>query len=141
MPCSHIDEPLQGKYIPYLGAHIIQQNKLYPETPQIRLESCLIGNGLMSLKDTTFGYWETLCTTNPGVPEPVFNQTRCDIMAASMPRCMNVHDGCIRNPDPAICHAALAVCWEGVMGWFEDEVRAGGRNRFDSMSSPPDQVR
>ncbi|RJE18544.1 Carboxypeptidase Y [Aspergillus sclerotialis] len=49
-----------------------------------------------------------------------------------MPRCMNVYDGCIQNPDPAICHAALAVCWEGVMGWFEDEVGTGGKNRFDT---------
>lgn len=93
----------------------------------------------MSLKDTIFGYWETLCTTNPGIPDPIFNQTQCDIMAANMPRCMSVFDGCIQNPDPAICHAALAVCWEGVMGWFEDEVGAGGRNRFDGMMSfPPD---
>jgi cathepsin A (carboxypeptidase C) len=87
----------------------------------------------MSPKDGIFGYWETLCTTNPGVSEPVFNKTRCDIMAASMPRCMEVMDICIRNPDPAVCNAAVSVCYEGVMSWYDDESSyAGGRNRFDS---------
>jgi cathepsin A (carboxypeptidase C) len=82
-----------------------------------------------------YGYWETLCTTNPGVPEPVFNRTRCDIMATNMPRCMDVAETCVRNPDPAICHAAETVCYEGVVGWYDDEAGKGGRNRFDSKSN------
>lgn len=89
----------------------------------------------MSQRDSFYGYWETLCTTNPGVAEPVFKKTRCDIMAANMPRCMHVSEVCVRNPDPAICHAALSVCYEGVVGWYDDEAGAGGRNRFDSKSS------
>lgn len=89
----------------------------------------------MSPKDLTFGYWETLCTTNPGVTEPVFNKTRCDIMTANMPRCMEVMDTCINNPDPAICNAAISVCYKGIIGWYDDESYAGGRNRFDSKST------
>jgi cathepsin A (carboxypeptidase C) len=122
----------QGHYIPYLGAQIIQQNELYPNEPQVQLKSCLVGNGLMSYRDTMFGYWETLCTTNPGVDKPVFNQSRCDIMASNMPRCMDVAAVCDRNPDPALCSAAFDVCYEGVMGFYEDEAGKGGRNRFDS---------
>ncbi|KAF3491037.1 carboxypeptidase Y [Arthroderma uncinatum] len=38
-------ESYGGHYIPHLGAQIVQQNKLYPDEPQIRLKSCLIGNG------------------------------------------------------------------------------------------------
>ncbi|KAF7594750.1 hypothetical protein BBP40_008457 [Aspergillus hancockii] len=128
---------LSGHYIPYLGAQIVRQNKLYPSEPQVFLKSCLVGNGYMSPKDSTYGYWETLCTTNPGVPEPVFNKTRCDIMAANMPRCMDVADTCIRNPDPAVCHAAESVCYEGVVGWYDDESGKGGRNRFD-ITAPCD---
>ncbi|KAA8646896.1 putative carboxypeptidase Y [Aspergillus tanneri] len=124
-------ESYAGHYIPYLAAQIVQQNKLYPNEPQVRLQSCLVGNGFMSPRDTTYGYWETLCTTNPGVAEPVFNKTRCDIMAANMPRCMDVYETCVNNPDPAICHAALAVCYDGILGWYENESHAGGRNRFD----------
>jgi cathepsin A (carboxypeptidase C) len=87
----------------------------------------------MSPKDVAFGYWETLCTTNPGVIEPIFNKTRCDIMAANMPRCMEVMDICIKNPDPAICNAAMTVCIDGVIGWYDNEsAYKGGRNRFDS---------
>jgi len=53
-------------------------------------------------------------------------------MAANMPRCMNVAEVCLRNPDPAICHAASSVCYENVIGWYDDESGKGGRNRFDS---------
>ncbi|PGH09033.1 hypothetical protein AJ79_05762 [Helicocarpus griseus UAMH5409] len=124
-------ESYAGKYIPYLGAQIVKQNNLYPNRPQVRLQSCLIGNGYMSPKDTFFGYWETLCTTQRGVPVPIFNKTRCDTMAANMPRCQEAVDICYRNPDPAICGAAYRVCYEGALGLYENETGAGGRNRFD----------
>ncbi|CAI7609423.1 unnamed protein product [Penicillium glandicola] len=124
-------ESYAGKYIPYLGVEIVTHNQQYPSEPQINLKSCLIGNGLMSFKDTTFGYWETLCTTNPGVSTPVFNQTRCDIMATNMPRCMEVFDTCAKSLDFAICTAAYSVCYKGIIGWYEDESKKGGRNRFD----------
>lgn len=91
----------------------------------------------MSPKYSAFGYWETLCTTNPGVAEPIFNSTRCDIMAANMPRCQEVAEICERNPDPAICNAALSVCWDGVIRWYDDESYGGGRNRYDSKSTTP----
>ncbi|CAL5871576.1 uncharacterized protein PFLUO_LOCUS5829 [Penicillium psychrofluorescens] len=49
-----------------------------------------------------------------------------------MPRCMEVMDICLKNPDPAVCNAALSVCYEGVVSWYDDESSyAGGRNRFD----------
>ena len=86
----------------------------------------------MSSKDITFGYWETLCTTNPGISTPVFNETRCDIIAANMPRCMEVYDTCAKGPDLAICTAAYSVCYKGIIGLYEDESKKGGRNRFDS---------
>ncbi|KAJ5275762.1 hypothetical protein N7524_001915 [Penicillium chrysogenum] len=124
-------ESYAGKYIPYLGAEIVTRNQLYPSEPQINLKSCLIGNGFMSSKDITFGYWETLCTTNPGISTPVFNQTRCDIIAANMPRCMEVYDTCAKGPDLAICTAAYSVCYKGIIGLYEDESKKGGRNRFD----------
>lgn len=92
-----------------------------------------IGNGYVSPLDTTFGYWETLCTTNPGVEKPVFNETRCDIIAANLPRCVDVMKTCYEHSDPAICTAAESVCWDGVVHLYDGESGAGGRNRFDSM--------
>ncbi|KAK2668727.1 Peptidase S10, serine carboxypeptidase [Fusarium oxysporum f. sp. vasinfectum] len=100
--------------------------------PQVNLESVLIGNGYVSPLDTHFGYWETLCTTNPGVDKPVFNSTRCDIMAANLPRCLDLARVCYEHPDHAICGAAGKVCWDGVISWYDGESGAGGnRNRFD----------
>ena len=110
----------------------MKQNILYPQQPQVPLKSVAIGNGLISRPDTIFGYWETLCTTNPGVPGPIFNQTRCDIMAANMPRCMDVLRTCDSHPDPALCSAAETVCTDGVLALYESESGVGGRNRFDS---------
>ena len=76
-----------------------------------------------------------LCTTNPGVEKPVFNQTRCDIMAANIPRCGKVLNVCYENPDPAICNAARNVCIQGVTSLYDSESgHKGGRNRFDSMT-------
>ena len=117
--------------MPVLGAQIVSQNRLYPSRAQINLKSVLVGNGYFSPLDTAYGYWETLCTTTPGVKEPVFNATRCDIMATNLPRCMNLAKICYANPDPAICQAAEQVCWDGVIKYYDGESYKGGRNRFD----------
>ncbi|KAF4994304.1 hypothetical protein FGRMN_5889 [Fusarium graminum] len=125
-------ESYGGHYIPILGATIVAQNSLYPKRPQVNLESVLIGNGYVSPLDTAFGYWETLCTTNPGVDKPIFNNTRCDIMAANLPRCLDLSRVCYEHPDHAICTAAADVCWDGVIQFYDGESGPGGnRNRFD----------
>jgi cathepsin A (carboxypeptidase C) len=97
----------------------------------VNLKSTFIGNAYVLPRDTNFGFWETLCTTNPGVETPVFNQTRCDIIATNLPRCMALIDVCYKNPDPAICIAADEVCMDGVVLLYDGESGAGGRNRFD----------
>ncbi|KAF2790897.1 carboxypeptidase Y precursor [Melanomma pulvis-pyrius CBS 109.77] len=126
-------ESYGGHYIPALGAQIVTQNVLYPKRPQVNLSSVLIGNGYVSPLHTAFGYWETLCTTNPGIESPVFNSTRCDIMASNLPRCMDLGSVCYSHPDPAICQAAAQVCWTGVIEHYDGESGDGGgnRNRFD----------
>lgn len=127
-------ESYAGHYIPALGAEIVSQNALYPHHPQVPLKSVLIGNGYVSPLDTAFGYWETLCTTNPGVDKPVLNETRCDIMAANMPRGIEVARVCYDHPDPMICAAAGQVLWDGVISYYDAESGKGGRNRYDSKS-------
>ncbi|KAF2473664.1 alpha/beta-hydrolase [Lindgomyces ingoldianus] len=124
-------ESYAGHYVPILGAQIVSQNLLYPHRPQVNLASILVGNGYVSPLDTAFGYWETLCTTNPGIKSPIFNSTRCDIMASNLPRCMNLAQVCYQHPDPAICAAASTICWNGVISHYDSESGPGGRNRFD----------
>jgi len=124
-------ESYAGHYIPTLAAQIVEQNTLYPRRVQVPLTKVMIGNGLISPADRIYGYWETLCTTNPGVPEPIFNKTRCDFMADNMPRCLRVIDACYKYPDAAICNAALEVCDKGVISLYDSESHKGGRNRFD----------
>ena len=96
------------------------------------LASLAIGNGLVLISDRIYGYWETLCTTNPGVDKPIFNETRCDIIASNLPRCIEVIETCIERPDIAICGAAAQVCWDGILAYYDGESGKGGRNRFDS---------
>lgn len=124
-------ESYAGHYVPALGAQIVSQNLLYPKRPQINLKSTFTGNAYVSPLDTAFGYWETLCTTNPGVKSPIFNQTRCDIMAAHLPRCLDLARLCYDHPDPAICAVGEKVCWDGVIEHYDGESGPGGRNRFD----------
>jgi len=123
----------QGHYVPTLGAQIVTQNLLYPKRPQMNLQSIFVGNAYVSPLDTAFGYWETLCTTNPGVKSPVFNQTRCDLMATHLPRCLDLSKVCYSHPDVDICEAAGKVCWDGVIHHYDGESGGppGSRNRFD----------
>ncbi|KAJ9347565.1 hypothetical protein DTO027B9_9090 [Paecilomyces variotii] len=132
-PLTLTGESYGGHYVPTLGAEIVRQNSLHPTRPQVNLKSIAVGNPLVSDADRAFGYWETLCTTNPGVSEPVFNETRCDIMAENLPRCLEVIKTCNTFPDPAICEAASTVCWDGVIGHYDSEADGlpGSRNRFD----------
>lgn len=125
-------ESYGGHYVPTLAAEIVAQNTLRPDQPQVPLKSIFVGNAYVSPLDITFGYWETLCTTNPGVDKPVLNETRCDIMAENLPRCVEVSKVCYNSPDPAICAAAESVCWDGVIKYYDAESYKGGRNRFDS---------
>ncbi|KAF2733640.1 carboxypeptidase Y precursor [Polyplosphaeria fusca] len=125
-------ESYGGHYVPTLGAQIVAQNALYPRRPQINLASVFIGNGYVSPSHSAYGYWETLCTTNPGVDSPIFNETRCDIMAANLPRCMDLSSLCYQHPDPAICLIAETVCVTGVIEYYDGESGYdGGRNRFN----------
>ncbi|KAL1871474.1 hypothetical protein Plec18167_007034 [Paecilomyces lecythidis] len=133
-PLTLTGESYGGHYVPTLGAEIVRQNGLHPARPQLKLKSIAVGNPLVSFADRAFGYWETLCTTNPGVAEPVFNETRCDIMAENLPRCLEVISTCNTFPDPAICEAASNVCWDGVISHYDSEADGppGSRNRFDT---------
>lgn len=121
----------QGHYIPALSAEILRQNQDHGK-PTVPLKSILIGNGYVSPLDTAYGYYETLCTTKPGVDEPVFNHTRCQIIAESLPRCLYVYEACYRYPDEILCRTTDQAC--GVIGaLFHSESHAGGRDPFDSM--------
>ena len=121
----------QGHYIPALSAEILQQNRDHGK-PTVPLKSILIGNGYVSPLDTAYGYYETLCTTKPGVNEPVFNHTRCQIIAESLPRCLYVYEACYRYPDEILCRTTHQAC--GMIGaLFHGESHAGGRDPFDSM--------
>lgn len=124
-------DELKGHYIPTLSAEIIRQNYLQSDSPAIPLNSILIGNGYVSPLDTTYGYYETLCTTKPGVAEPVFNHTRCQIIADTLPRCLYVYEACYRYPDKDLCKATDQVCGT-IKELFHNESHAGGRDPFDS---------
>ncbi|OJJ39353.1 hypothetical protein ASPWEDRAFT_37124 [Aspergillus wentii DTO 134E9] len=130
VPFHIAGESYGGHYVPTLSAEILRQNQMHPQRPNIDLKSILIGNGFVSPMDTTFGYYETLCTTKPGIDEPVFNKTRCQIMAEALPRCLYVYEACYRSPDEALCKATDEVC--GVIRQlYHDESFAGGRDPFD----------
>src|SRR6185295_16935934 len=73
----------------------------------------------------------TLCTTKPGVPKPVFNETRCTYMAEAMPRCEYLAAACAAFPDPVVCHATNEFCEENVMGPYLKDVEKMERNFYD----------
>jgi cathepsin A (carboxypeptidase C) len=108
----------------------LSQNKLHPHQPQVNLKSILVGNGWFSPLDTIFGYWETLCTTKPGVEKPIFNNTLCDMIASGLPRCMDVLRVCNDHRDAALCETALRICNDTILTYFGYNEK-GGRNVYD----------
>ena len=58
-------------------------------------------------------------------------------MADNLPRCTELLKVCYSHPDPAICQGAEAICWYGVIQWYDGESGKGGRNRFD-ITAPCD---
>ncbi|KAH8663267.1 Alpha/Beta hydrolase protein [Ilyonectria robusta] len=126
-------ESYGGHYIPTLAAEIVRYNGrpgLAPEA-KIPLNSVMIGDGFVSPLDTTYGYYDTLCTTKPGVPEPIFNATRCTQIAEALPRCVYLHEACYEYPDPILCHAADSFCSSEIRALFDNETGKGGRDPFD----------
>ncbi|KAK7227605.1 hypothetical protein V2G26_015608 [Clonostachys chloroleuca] len=126
-------ESYGGHYIPTLAAEIVRRNTLpgFDSDFKIPLTSIMIGDGFVSPLDTTYGYYDTLCTTKPGVPEPVFNSTRCDQISEALPRCVYLHEACYEYPDPILCHAADSFCSSEIRALFDDETGEGGRDPFD----------
>ena len=125
-------ESYGGRYAPTLAAEIVRYNNLRigPQF-KIPLASVMIGNGFVSPLDTLYGYYDTLCTTKPGVPEPIFNSTRCAQISESMPRCAYLHQACYEYEDAIICQAADNFCMTKIRDLYDDEVGAGGRDPFD----------
>ncbi|KAH7139984.1 Alpha/Beta hydrolase protein [Dactylonectria estremocensis] len=126
-------ESYGGHYIPTLAAEIVRYNARLglDSEAKIPLTSVMIGDGFVSPLDTTYGYYDTLCTTKPGVPEPVFNTTRCTLISEALPRCVYLHEACYEYPDPILCHAADSFCSGEIRALFDNETGEGGRDPFD----------
>ncbi|OLN96609.1 Carboxypeptidase Y-like protein [Colletotrichum chlorophyti] len=132
LPFHIAGESYGGHYVPALAAEILRYNTGSPAPAfQIPLSSIMIGNGYVSPADTTWGFYDTLCTTKPGVPEPVFNESSCALIADALPRCMRLQEACYAFPDPIICSAAGEFCFEKVDWLYYRDVKTGGRNPFD----------
>jgi cathepsin A (carboxypeptidase C) len=84
-----------------------------------------------------WGFYDTLCTTKPGVSKPVFNATSCKKVAESLPRCDYIVQACTAFPDPAICNTAYEWCYKNVLSLYYDDIKAGGRNPYD-ITAPCD---
>lgn len=127
-------ESYGGHYVPTVAAEILRYNDLRtgigPDF-KIPLTSIMIGDGYVSPLDTLYGYYDTLCTTKPGVAEPVFNSTRCTQIAEALPRCAYLHQACYAYPDALICQAADAFCTDSIRALYDGESGAGGRDPFD----------
>ncbi|KAJ9145097.1 Carboxypeptidase [Pleurostoma richardsiae] len=134
LPFHISGESYGGHYVPTVAAEIVRYNAIEEHLGGdflIQLESVLIGDGFVSPLDTTYGYYETLCTTKPGVAEPIFNATRCALIAEALPRCEYLHEACYAYPDDILCHAADSFCSGQIRALFDGETGAGGRDPFD----------
>lgn len=134
LPFHISGESYGGHYVPTVAAEIVRYNEIETRLGgnlTIPLQSVMIGNGFVSPLDITYGYYEMLCTTHPGVPEPVFNATRCAMISEALPRCMYLHEACYAYPDSILCHAADEFCSSQIRYFYDKESGEGGRDPFD----------
>lgn len=127
-------ESYGGRYVPTVAAEIVRYNELRASLRsefKIPLTSIMIGDGFVSPLDITYGYYDTLCTTKPGVDRPVFNETRCRQISDSLPRCVYLHEACYEYPDAILCQAADSFCMGQIRDLFDSETGQGGRDPFD----------
>lgn len=68
--------------------------------------------------------------TKEGSPPRYMNETACAAMEAAYSKCDTLRRACVSSYDADICWLAHDGC-EGVMSWFGDEVRPGGRDPYD----------
>lgn len=132
LPFHISGESYGGHYVPTVAAEIIRHNtgRIAPDF-KIPLKTIMLGDGFVSPLDVTWGYYETLCKPKAGVPEPVFNETRCTQIAEALPRCVYLHEACYAYSDPILCHAADQYCIDEIRNLFDLEAGGGGRDPFD----------
>lgn len=141
-------ESYGGSWVPALGAtiHRMQTSpiaKLVAATSGRRLSTiCLrgimIGNGLVDQRTQRRGNWETACTSSgSGRAEPIFNETQCNHLAASVPRCEALMQACEDSGrDVNVCNLSEDWCFANGFDLLEQTPWNGYDLRINCTATP-----
>ncbi|GAA5837284.1 hypothetical protein JCM3766R1_002184 [Sporobolomyces carnicolor] len=125
-------ESYGGRYVPLFADFIVRENAKLKAVSKdhlkpINLVSILVGNGFTNPKTQYGSYIPTVCTNTTGYG-PLLDESTCDKMRATLPRCQSLVQECYDNPSSATtCLAAFQYCEYTQTGAYYKS----GRNPYD----------
>jgi cathepsin A (carboxypeptidase C) len=122
-------ESYGGHYLPAISTEIIHKNKVAKENNllEINYKSMLIGNGWTDPRTQFKEYATYGCSSDGSANKPLFDQTTCDKMVESYPRCRKLQDACYKMPSSITCVPANLYCEKSQTGAFDET----GLNPYD----------
>ncbi|KAI8996993.1 Alpha/Beta hydrolase protein [Pilobolus umbonatus] len=114
-------ESYAGHYLPAISSEIIKGNKKALDNNHlvINYESMLIGNGWTDPR-TQFEAYQIFGCSNDSKYKPLFNETTCNKMKDSYPRCKKMMDSCYKFPHAITCIPANLYCENTQTGPFSE---------------------
>ncbi|KAG2214852.1 hypothetical protein INT46_000150 [Mucor plumbeus] len=122
-------ESYGGHYLPAISTEIIHKNKVAKENNllEINYKSMLIGNGWTDPRTQFKEYATYGCSSDGSANKPLFDQTTCEKMVESYPRCRKLQDACYKMPSSITCVPANLYCEKSQTGAFDET----GLNPYD----------
>ncbi|QPG76520.1 carboxypeptidase C [Brettanomyces nanus] len=121
LPFHMAAESYGGHYIPSFASEILS----HPDR-SFNLTSVMIGNGLTDPLNQYPEYETMACTYENGY-KPVLDETSCQSMSDSLPRCLSMIESCYNSESIFSCVPASIYCNNGQLGPYQKT----GRNVYD----------
>ncbi|KAH8646916.1 hypothetical protein BX600DRAFT_390431 [Xylariales sp. PMI_506] len=119
-------------YVSVVTANVVpNNNRHWNQNYKTPYKLIMLEDGFVSPFNITYGYYYTLCTTKPGVSNPILNTTQCKQMAVSLHRCNYLHKYCHNYPDSILYKVAESFCSNEISDIFHSESGGGRRDPFN----------
>ncbi|CAG9990018.1 unnamed protein product [Clonostachys byssicola] len=130
-------ESMGGHYVTGYTQYIAsleRENAALGIEPRINISSIVIVDGYIDASRQTVGYYDFFCAdwAADGRKAPLMDKTICADMSEGVPACELAGAQCRSSYDAAVCLSAMNVCNQTVGRFFNDEIRPGGWDPYDS---------
>lgn len=135
-PLTIAGESYGGRYVPIIGASILDYNRLVPKESRIPLNSLIVVNGWTSPPYQAPAIYDVGCYDYKGQP-PYFSLEECELMARSLDQMNGLLSACSSAGDSLMCTTAGKRFDELIM----DPMQSKHQNMYDRRMSCPEPGR